>query len=98
MRIAIFGAGGLGGYYGARLAEAGHAVAFIARGDHLQAMHRDGLRVSSPLGDVHLERPVATDDPRAVGPVDLVLVAPWFLHQWTLYGDGFWRTIFGNAV
>ena len=75
MRVAIYGAGGLGGFYGARLACAGNDVAFIARGAHLAAMRERGLRVSSPLGDMHLPEPVATDDPADIGPVDLVLVA-----------------------
>lgn len=75
MKIAIYGAGGLGGFYGARLACAGNDVAFIARGAHLAAMRERGLRVSSPLGDMHLPEPVATDNPGDVGPVDLVLVA-----------------------
>ena len=75
MRIAIYGAGGLGGFYGARLACAGNDVAFIARGAHLAAMRERGLRVSSPLGDMHLPEPVATDNPADIGPVDLVLVA-----------------------
>ena len=75
MRVAIYGAGGLGGFYGARLACAGNDVAFIARGAHLAAMRERGLRVSSPLGDMHLAAPVATDNPADIGPVDLVLVA-----------------------
>ena len=75
MKIAIYGAGGLGGFYGARLACAGNDVAFIARGAHLAAIRARGLRVSSPLGDMHLPEPVATDDPADIGPVDLVLVA-----------------------
>ena len=75
MKIAIYGAGGLGGFYGARLACAGNDVAFIARGAHLAAMRERGLRVSSPLGDMHLPEPVATDSPADIGPVDLVLVA-----------------------
>ena len=75
MKVAIYGAGGLGGFYGARLACAGNDVAFIARGAHLAAMRERGLRVSSPLGDMHLHKPFATDNPAAVGPVDLVLVA-----------------------
>ncbi len=74
-RVAVFGAGGVGGYFGARLAEAGHAVTFIARGEHLRAMREHGLRVESPLGDVHLFPVQATADPAEVGPVDLVLVA-----------------------
>ena len=75
MKIAIYGAGGLGGYYGARLAGAGNDVAFIARGAHLAAIRERGLRVSSPLGDMHLRKPVATDRPADIGPVDLVVVA-----------------------
>ena len=75
MRVAIFGAGGLGAYYGARLAEAGHEVGFIARGAHLAAIRGGGLRVVSPLGDVHLHDPLASDAPADVGPVDLVVVA-----------------------
>lgn len=75
MRFAIMGSGGVGGYFGARLAEAGHAVTFIARGEHLAAMCRDGLTVSSIAGDVHLPEVRATDDPAEVGAVDCVLVA-----------------------
>ena len=75
LRIAIYGAGGLGAYYGARLAHAGNDVAFIARGAHLAAIRERGLQVVSPLGDMHLPQPVATDDPADVGPVDLVVVA-----------------------
>jgi 2-dehydropantoate 2-reductase len=69
------GAGGLGGYFGAHLAQAGHDVAFIARGAHLSAMRENGLRVISELGDTYLSHPVATDDPRSVGCVDYVIVA-----------------------
>jgi 2-dehydropantoate 2-reductase len=72
MRIAILGTGGVGGYFGARLAASGTDVAFIARGAHLEAMQKNGLRLISPKGDLHLERVVATDDPTAVGPVDVV--------------------------
>lgn len=75
MRFAIVGAGGLGGYYGARLAQAGHEVAFIARGAQLEAIRKNGLKVFSPLGDVHLEKPTATNDPSEVGPVDVIVVA-----------------------
>lgn len=73
MRIAIMGTGGVGGYFGARLAHAGHDVAFIARGKQLDALRADGLRVESPLGDLHLPEVVATDDPAGLDPVDLVL-------------------------
>jgi 2-dehydropantoate 2-reductase len=75
MRIAIMAAGAVGGYFGARLAAAGHDVFFIARGAHLEAMRKDGLRVESMHGDVHLPKPNATDDPTSVGPVDIVLFA-----------------------
>jgi 2-dehydropantoate 2-reductase len=74
MRIAIFGAGGVGGYFGARLAQAGESVVFIARGAHLDAIRREGLRVESPLGFVTLRPASATDEPAAVGAVDAVLV------------------------
>jgi 2-dehydropantoate 2-reductase len=75
MRLAIMAAGAVGGYFGARMAAAGHDVAFIARGVHRDAIARDGLRVESPLGDLHLKGANVTDDPRQVGPVDLVLFA-----------------------
>lgn len=73
MRIAVMGAGGVGGYFGARLAEGGHDVGFIARGRHLEALRAEGLRVQSPKGDVYLPEVVATDDPSELDPVDLVL-------------------------
>jgi 2-dehydropantoate 2-reductase len=74
MRIAIFGAGGVGGYFGGRLAQAGESVAFIARGAHLEAMRRDGLRVSSVAGDFEVRPAEATDDPASVGPAEAILV------------------------
>lgn len=73
MRIAVMGAGGVGGYFGARLAKAGHDVAFIARGSHLKALRAHGLRVESPLGDLHLPDIEVTDDPARLDPVDIVL-------------------------
>jgi 2-dehydropantoate 2-reductase len=72
MRIAIMGTGGVGGYFGARLARGGHDVAFVARGEQLEALRADGLRVESPRGDLHLPEIVATDDPAELDPVDLV--------------------------
>jgi 2-dehydropantoate 2-reductase len=75
MRMAVMAAGAVGGYFGARLAAAGHEVHFIARGAHLDAMRRDGLRIESALGDLHLQDAKATDDPARVGPVDIVLFA-----------------------
>ncbi len=74
MKIAIFGSGGVGGYFGARLAQHGHEVHFIARGAHLKAILEKGLRVESFLGDVHIPHAQATDDPAGIGPVDAVLV------------------------
>ena len=74
MRIAILGSGGVGGYFGGRLAQGGDVdVHFIARGAHLDTMRRDGLRIESPGGDVQLAKVDATDDPATIGPVDLVL-------------------------
>ena len=75
MRIAVMGAGGVGGYFGARLAAADHEVAFIARGRHLLAMKESGLHVTSALGDIRLPRPVVTDDPTTLGWFDAVLFA-----------------------
>jgi 2-dehydropantoate 2-reductase len=74
MRFPIMGAGGIGGYLGARLAAAGRDVAMVARGDHLAAMRDHGLRLESPLGDATV-RVTATDHPAEIGPVDLVLFA-----------------------
>ena len=73
MRIAIMGSGGLGGYFGARLAQGGADVHFIARGKHLQAMRSEGLRIEGPE-TMHLPRVQATDQPAEVGPVDFVLL------------------------
>jgi 2-dehydropantoate 2-reductase len=73
MKIAVFGSGGVGGYFGGRLAAAGEDVAFIARGAHLLALQQGGLAIESPLGDVRLPIVQATDRPQAIGPVDVVL-------------------------
>lgn len=73
MRIAVMGAGGLGGYFGARLALGGADVHFIARGKHLQAMRADGLRIEGPE-PLHMARVDATDDAASVGVVDLVML------------------------
>jgi len=74
MRIAVFGTGGVGGYFGGRLAQAGEDVVFIARGRHLEAMRRDGLRVESVDGDFAVHPVEATEDPREAGPADAVLL------------------------
>jgi 2-dehydropantoate 2-reductase len=75
MKIAMMGSGGIGGYYGGRLAQAGEDVTFIARGAHLAALRAGGLRVFSHYGDFSLPQVNATDDPAAVGPVELVVMA-----------------------
>ena len=75
MRMAVMAAGAVGGYFGARMAAAGHDVAFIARGAHRDAIRWNGLRIESALGHMHLKDINVTDDPRQVGPVDVVLFA-----------------------
>lgn len=75
MRVAVIGAGGVGGYFGGRLAESGVDTTFLVRGATLDALRTRGLRVESIRGDFHLERVQATDDPSAIGSVDAVLVA-----------------------
>jgi 2-dehydropantoate 2-reductase len=73
MRIAVIGAGGVGGAFGAALAKGGADVTFLARGAHLKAMRENGLKVLGPRGDIHLQPTQATDDPAAIGPVDVAL-------------------------
>ena len=75
MKIAGIGTGGVGGYFGARLAAAGEEVHFIARGRHLEAIGENGLSIESRLGDAHVDPALATDDPAAVGHADMVMVA-----------------------
>src|SRR5712691_7915761 len=75
MRVAIMAAGAVGGYFGARLATAGEDVHFIARGAHLDAIRKNGLKLDSDAGDLHLPKVNVTDDPATVGPVDIVLFA-----------------------
>ncbi len=75
MRIAVMAAGAVGGYFGARLKAAGHDVTFFARGAHLAAIRKDGLKIESPLGDLHVNDVQATDDPAGIAPVDLALFA-----------------------
>ena len=83
MRIAIIGAGGVGGYFGARLAQAGNDVVFVARGAHLAAMRAGGLRIESATGDLVLQRVDATDDPASIAPVEIVMfcVKLWDVEQ-----------------
>lgn len=75
MRIAAMAAGGVGGYYGAKLAAAGHDVFFVARGAHKTAIETNGLTVESVNGNIHIAKANVTDDPATIGPVDVVLFA-----------------------
>jgi 2-dehydropantoate 2-reductase len=75
MRIAVFGAGGVGGYFGGRLVQAGQDVIFIARGEHLRAMRKTGLKVDSIDGGFLIHSVKATSDPSEAGAVDLIIVA-----------------------
>jgi 2-dehydropantoate 2-reductase len=83
MRFAIFGAGAVGGYFGGRLAQAGEDVTFIARGNHLQALLNEGLRVDSINDDFVVSPVTATDDPAKIGIVDVVMVG---VKTWQLPG------------
>jgi 2-dehydropantoate 2-reductase len=83
VKIAIVGAGGVGGYFGARLAAAGQDVGFVARGKHLEALRSQGLVVRSPTGDLELSPVRATEDPAELGATDYVLlcVKTWQLPE-----------------
>jgi 2-dehydropantoate 2-reductase len=85
MKIAIMGAGGVGGYFGGRLAAAGVDVTFIARGAHLAAIRDGGLRIESGNGDVHVRPAEATDDIASIGPVDYVFFT---VKLWDTEGAG----------
>ncbi|MBK1669952.1 2-dehydropantoate 2-reductase [Rhodovibrio sodomensis] len=81
MHILVFGAGGVGGYYGARLAEAGYAVTFVARGRHARAMADHGLRVRSARGDATIARPTVVEDPGTLAAApDVALVCVKLMH------------------
>jgi 2-dehydropantoate 2-reductase len=73
MRIAVMGTGAVGAYFGAKLAAAGHDVAFIARGQHLGAIKRQGLRIISPNGNLRIRSGVFSANPTDAGIVDMVL-------------------------
>jgi len=75
MRIAVMGAGGVGGYFGAMLARAGQTVAFVARGRHLAAMRERGLIVRSEAREIRIDKPIASDAPETLGRFDVVLFA-----------------------
>ena len=83
MRIAVVGAGGVGGYFGGRLAQADHDVTFVARGEHLKAMLQEGLRVESINGDFAVSSVQATDNPDDIGAVDLVIIG---VKAWQIAG------------
>lgn len=74
MRITVMGSGAVGGYFGAKLAQGGADVGFVARGANLAAIRERGLRIESKLGDIHLQNVRANDDPVALGPADYVLI------------------------
>jgi 2-dehydropantoate 2-reductase len=73
MRIAVMGAGAVGAYFGAKLSASGNNVIFLARGAHLDALRRDGLRVDSPAGNLRIQNALFTNDPGEVAAVDLIL-------------------------
>jgi 2-dehydropantoate 2-reductase len=75
MKIAIMGSGGVGGYYGARLAASGNEVHFVARGEHARAMRDRGLRIESGAGNLELSPVRVAEDPREIGSADLVVIA-----------------------
>src|SRR5258707_5907198 len=76
MKIAMMGSGGVGGFFGGRLANAGYDVSFIARGAHLKAMRERGLTIENEAqGDIHVPKVHATDDPASLGRVDLVILS-----------------------
>ena len=72
MKFIVMGAGGVGGYFGARLAASGHEVGFVARGRHLRAMQEHGLKVRSVLGDIALKQVHASNDPAVFASPDYV--------------------------
>jgi len=83
MKIAIIGTGGVGGYFGGKLCKAGYDVTFLARGEHLKAMQKDGLTVKSIQGDFKLNQVKATDSIKAIGEVDLLIlgIKAWQLKE-----------------
>jgi len=75
MKFAIFGTGGVGGYFGGKLGQAGEDVTFIARGKHLEAIQASGLRVDSISGDFVIQPANVTDSPQSIGVVDVIVLA-----------------------
>jgi 2-dehydropantoate 2-reductase len=74
MRVAIYGTGGAGGYFGANLARTGEDVTFVARGQHLKAIQAHGLCVETSAGEIVIHPAKATDDPMQVAPVDVIFL------------------------
>jgi 2-dehydropantoate 2-reductase len=85
MRVAIYGTGGAGGYFGAQMARSGVDVTFVARGQHLKAIQTYGLCLETPAGEIVIRPAKATDDPTQVGPVDVILlgVKAWQVEEAT---------------
>ncbi len=83
MRIAVIGAGGVGGYFGGKLAQSGIDTSFVVRGATLEALRERGLRVESISGNFHVAKVKATDDPASIGAVDAVLMT---VKAWQLAG------------
>ena len=77
MKIAVMGSGGVGGYFGARLALGGADVTFVARGAHLAAMRREGLAIEGGPDTIRLPEVAAVEDPADIGIVDLVIFAAY---------------------
>lgn len=75
MKILVMGTGGIGGYFGGRLAAVGQAVTFVARGAHLEAIRRDGLQVLSPKGNITVKPAKAVSDPAAAEPPEIIIFA-----------------------
>jgi 2-dehydropantoate 2-reductase len=73
MRVGVFGAGGVGGYFGGKLAQSGEEVLFIARGEHLKALQTKGLQVESDQGDFWLKSVQASGEPHHAGRMDVIL-------------------------
>ena len=74
LQVAVYGVGGVGGYFGATLARAGNPVSLIARGDHLRAIRESGLKIVTPKEEFTVTPVAAGDNPADIGPVDIVLV------------------------
>jgi 2-dehydropantoate 2-reductase len=91
MRIAVIGTGGIGGPYGASLAQAGADVTFVARGAHLAAMRENGLRVEGDRGEIHIRPVQATDDIAGIGTMDFVLFCV-NCGMWKASASGFARS------